>query len=296
MKKVIAIVGPTASGKTKISIEVAKYFGFEIISGDSVAIKKDLNIGSAKPTALEMSGIKHYLIDEIEASDEYSVYDFQKKARNIIDSNDEIKIICGGTGLYISSVLYNYEFEASRRNFDAEDNYQNLSNQELYELLLSKDKTIDQNKLHPNNRKRVLRAIQIIDETKNNLNKYSKKNEKIYDYYIIYLKMDRNILYERINNRVDQMLQEGLLEEVKSLYEKKIYPKAIGYQEFIPYFEGKITLDDAVEQIKTNSRHLAKRQETWFKNQMDSHFYEVNLNNIDETIKIIIDDLSRWLN
>lgn len=296
MKKVIAIVGPTASSKTKIAIEVAKHFNLEIISGDSVAIKKELNIGSAKPTLEEMDNVKHYLIDEIKADEDYSVYDFQKKARDIIDSSDDVKIICGGTGLYISSVLYNYEFEASRRDLKIESKYQDLSNEELYNLLLSKDPNVDQNKLHPNNRKRVLRAIEIIDETNNNLSKYSKKNEKIYDYYIVYLKLERTLLYDRINKRVDMMIEAGLVDEVKNLYDRGIKPKAIGYSEFIPYFENEITLDEAIENIKLNSRHLAKRQETWFKNQMDSHFYDVNLDDINTTINEIINDLSRWLN
>ncbi len=294
MKKLIVILGPTAVGKTKISIEIAKHYGYEIINGDSVAIYKKLDIGSAKPTIDEMDGVKHYLIDIKEPNEAYSVYDFQKDARNIIDNSSNIKIISGGTGLYISSVIYNYEFEASERLYSDEEKYKDLSNEELYNLLLKKDPNIDKSKIHPNNRKRVIRAIEVITETNKSIHSYNKKNEAMYDYFIVYLNMERKMLYERINKRVDLMISSGLEKEVKDLYDLGIKPHAIGYQEFIPYFEGIKSLDEAIEKIKLNTRHLAKRQETWFKNQMDTHFYNVNLENIDQTIKEIISDIDRW--
>lgn len=295
MKKLVVILGPTAVGKTKVSIEIAKHYNFEIINGDSVAIYKKLDIGSAKPTKEEMDGIKHYLIDIKEPSENYSVYDFQLDARKIIDNSNDIKLISGGTGLYISSVIYNYEFLASGRKYTDEDKYESYTNEELYNLLLSKDPNIDQTKIHPNNRKRVIRAIEVIDETNKSIHSFNKKNERIYDYYIIYLNMDRAKLYERINKRVDMMIDMGLEDEVKSLYNLGIKPKAIGYQEFIPYFQGKSSLDEVVEKIKLNTRHLAKRQETWFKHQMDTHFYNVDPDNLDEVINNIINDLDRWL-
>ena len=294
MRKVIVVVGPTAVGKTKISIELAKYYNLDVISGDSVAIYKELNIGSAKPTIEEQAGVIHHLIDIKEPGTDYSVADFQNDARTIIDNND-LSLICGGTGLYIQSVLYNYEFNASKRDFDYAKRYEGYSNTELYDLLLSKDPNIDRNKLHPNNRKRVLRALEVMEELDTSIHSFNKKNEKMYDYFIVYLSMEREKLYERINLRVDEMIKLGLLEEVKELYDKKIYPHAIGYQEFIPYFEGLISLESAIDEVKKNTRHLAKRQETWFRNQMDSHFYNVNIDDINETILNIRNDIDRWL-
>ena len=294
MKRVIVVVGPTASGKTKIAISLAKKYNLDVISGDSVAVYKRLDIGSAKPTKEEMDGVKHHLIDVLDPNCQFDVATFQHMAREIIDNN-EISLICGGTGLYIQSVLFNYEFKAQKRDDSYSHKFDNLSNEELYELLLKKDPNIDKEKLHPNNRKRVLRALEVMDELNESIHSFDKKKEALYDYYIIYLKMDREKLYDRINKRVDIMIKEGLIEEVKSLYDDKIYPHAIGYQEFIPYFKGEISLDAAIEEIKKNTRHLAKRQETWFKNQMDSHFYDVDIENINNTINQIENDLDRWL-
>jgi len=292
MKKVIVILGPTAVGKTKISIEIAKHYNLDIISGDSVSIYKELNIGSAKPTISEMQGVKHYLIDIKEPNEMYSVCDFQKDSRKIIDNN-ELSLISGGTGLYIKACLCNYEFENKERDKSFEDKYKDLSNQELYDLLLKLDNNIDKSKLHPNNRKRVLRALEVYYDTNKSIHDFNKKDEYLYDYYICYLSMDRNKLYDRINKRVDLMIKDGLIDEVKALYDKKIYPHAIGYQEFIPYFQGKMSLEDSIELIKKNTRHLAKRQETWFRNQMDSHFYIVN-DDINITINEIINDIDKW--
>lgn len=294
MNKVIVIVGPTAVGKTKISIELAKKYNCEIISGDSVAVYKELNIGSAKPTISEMQGIKHHLIDVLEPTEKYSVADFQAEARKIMDKN-QLSLICGGTGLYVQGALFNYEFEASRRDLDFGKKYEHLSNDELYAILLKNDPNIDKEKLHPNNRKRVLRALEVLEENGKSIHSYNKRNEALYDYFIVYLSMPRELLYERINKRVDIMMNDGLLKEVKDLYDKGIYPHAIGYQEFIAYFEGAVSLETAVEEVKKNTRHLAKRQETWFKNQMTSHFYNVDVNNISATILEIENDINRWL-
>ncbi len=294
MKKVIVVVGPTAVGKTKISIELAKHYNLDVISGDSVAIYKRLDIGSAKPTVLERDGVTHHLIDVKNPGEDYSVCDFQAAAREIIDNN-ELSLICGGTGLYIQSTLYNYEFNASKRDLDYGKKYEGYSNQELFDLLLSKDENVDTTKLHPNNRKRVLRALEVLEELDTSIHSFNKKSEKMYDYFIAYLSMPRAELYERINKRVDIMINDGLVDEVKALYDDGIFPHAIGYQELIPYFEGLVGLETAVEEIKKNTRHLAKRQETWFKNQMDSHFYNVDVNNIDSTINNIINDIDGWL-
>ncbi len=294
MKKVIVVVGPTAVGKTKISIELAKHYNIQIISGDSVSIYKRLDIGSAKPSLEEMDGVKHYLVDILDPKDEYSVCDFQRDARKIIDEN-ELSLICGGTGLYIESVLYNYEFEAKKRDLDFYKKYEEYNNEELYNILLSLDPNIDRTKLHPNNRKRVLRAIEVCLDLNKSIHSFDKKNEKMYDYFICYLSSDRSLLYDRINKRVDKMIEDGLIDEVKRLYDDGIKPHAIGYQEFVPYFEGEKDLDTVVDEIKKNTRHLAKRQETWFKNQMDSHFYIVDFDNPSNTIEKIIKDIDGWL-
>ena len=295
MKKVLVVVGPTAVGKTKIAIELAKHYNYEIISGDSVSIYKRLDIGSAKPTKEEMDGVKHYLIDVREPEEEYSVKDFQDEARRIIDSSEDIKIISGGTGLYIESVLYNYEFNASKRDFDYEDKYKDFSNDELYSLLLEKDPNIDRDKIHPNNRKRVLRALEVNQELNQSIHSFNKKDEKMYDYFIVYLSMEREKLYERIEKRVDMMVDDGLINEVKSLYDDNIFPHAIGYKELVPYFDGLITLETAITDIKKNTRHLAKRQETWFRNQMDTHFYDVSKESHEKLLENIISDIDGWL-
>lgn len=294
MKKVIVICGPTAVGKTKLAIDVAKYFNFEIISGDSVSVYKKLDIGSAKPTKEEMCGIKHYLIDIKDPCDKYSVYDFMHDAREIIDNSDDIKIISGGTGLYISSCLNDYEFISPKRDLEYEEKFKDYSNEELFEYLKKIDKNISNINIHPNNRNRVLRAIEVTEKTGKEFSSFNNKAKKVYDYFIIYLSMPREILYERINLRVDKMFDEGLLKEVKDLYDNNIMPDAIGYKEFIPYFKGLISLDDVKEEIKKNTRHLAKRQETWFRNQMDSHFYDMSLD-YSLVLNNIIKDLKEFI-
>lgn len=296
MKRVIAIVGPTAVGKTKISIELAKRLDAQIISGDSVAVYKELNIGSAKPTKEEMQGVKHYLIDELEPTEQYDVMTFQHRAREIIDNSSKPIIICGGTGLYIKSVLYNYEFEAPKRDDTLEERFKDFSNEELFSYLLKIDPDFDQTRIHMNNRKRVLRAIEIKESSNESIEHFNKKNEPYYEPYIVYLNIaDRDLLYKRINERVDEMFAHGLLYEVFSLYKKGITPNAIGYKELIPFFNKEVTLETATDNIKLNSRHLAKRQMTWFKTQMDTHFYEVNLDNIEQTIDTIYHDLKEFL-
>lgn len=296
MKRVIAIVGPTAVGKTKISIELAKRLDAQIISGDSVAVYKELNIGSAMPTKEEMQGVKHYLIDELEPTEQYDVMTFQHRAREIIDNSSKPIIICGGTGLYIKSVLYNYEFEAPKRDDTLEERFKDFSNEELFNYLLKIDPDFDQTRIHMNNRKRVLRAIEIKESSNESIEHFNKKNEPYYEPYIVYLNIaDRDLLYKRINERVDEMFAHGLLYEVFSLYKKGITPNAIGYKELIPFFNKEVTLETATDNIKLNSRHLAKRQMTWFKTQMDTHFYEVNLDNIEQTIDTIYHDLKEFL-
>lgn len=292
MKKVIIVLGPTAVGKTKIGIELAKRLNTEIISGDSVQVYKGLDIGSAKATKEEMDGVVHHLIDILEPMEDYSVCDFQKQARELMDKM-EVPLIVGGTGLYIKAAISNYEFDAPKRDFSFEEQYSNYSNEELYELLKKHDEKMCEI-VHQNNRKRVLRALFAVLNNEP-LSEKNGKDELLYDPYIIYLNLDREMLYERINKRVDIMIDLGLEKEVRNLYEKGITPHAIGYQEWLPYFRGEITFESVIEEIKKNSRHLAKRQITWFKHQMDTHFYKVDLDNIDETINHIYEDVLTFL-
>ena len=292
MKKVIIVLGPTAVGKTKIGIELAKRLNTEVISGDSVQVYKGLDIGSAKVTKKEMDGVVHHLIDVLEPTETYSVCEFQKASRVLMDKLD-IPLIVGGTGLYINAAISNYEFDAPKRDFSFEEEYNDLSNEELYRMLEECDPIAATN-IHHNNRKRVLRALYAA-KADAPLGERNKKNELLYDAYIIYLNVERELLYERINMRVLQMIEEGLEDEVRNLYEKGITPHAIGYQEWLPYFEGKISKDEVISEIQKNSRHLAKRQMTWFRNQMNTNFYEVNLSNIKETIDIIYQDVLSFL-
>lgn len=271
MKKVIVIVGPTGSGKTSLSVKLAKYLNTEIISGDSVQVYRFLNIGSAKITNEEMSGVKHHLIDILDPSDSYSVADFQTNSRCLIEKiskSGKVPIICGGTGFYIKAALYDYNFTDSKRD----DTYSNLSNEEIYNRL----KELDDKELPDiNNRKRLLRHLEL--KMSNNSLDYNK-NIPLYDVLIIGLTMDRNILYERINNRVDKMIEDGLLDEVKNLYENKISGNSvnsIGYKELYSYLNGECSLDEAISLIKQHSRNFAKRQYTWFKNQMSVNWIDV---------------------
>ncbi len=277
MKKVIALIGPTASYKTYFSIRIAKSFNLEIINGDSVQLHKDLNIGSAKITKDEMQGIKHHLLDIVDADYEFSVADYQNIVRNKINELD-IPFIVGGTGLYIKSVLYNYEFTDEKRNLDLEKQYENYTNLELYQLLQEKNQKLA-NKYHMNNRKRILRALELSNSDVKN-----KKDELLYDALIIMLDIDRNKLYEKIDLRVDKMINDGLVDEVKELKKKNIYVNVIGYKEIYSYLNNEISLDEAIFLIKKNTRHLAKRQLTFFNNQFKNIVkIKFDYENIDET-------------
>lgn len=292
MKKVICVVGPTASGKTKLAISLANVFSAPIISCDSVAVYKELNIGSAKPTKEEQKAAKHYLIDILEPTEQFDVATCQKLAREIID-REPLAILCGGTGLYVQGIINNYEFDSPKRTVDFAQNYESLSNEELYQLLLKNDVAKAQ-EIHPNNRKRVLRALESSLQGKN-LSNYNRNKEKYYDAYIVYLDIEREMLYERINKRVDEMVAAGLEKEVRELAMKEIFPHAIGYQEWLPYLRGEISRESCIEEIKKNTRHLAKRQKTWFKNQTDAHFYTVDLNDFSSTMQKIIADVREFL-
>ena len=286
--KGIVIAGPTGVGKTDLSIKLAKLFDAEIISGDSAQIYKGMDIGTAKIKPCEMHGVKHHMIDILEPIKKYSVGEFQKDVGNILNESEKDNknmIIAGGTGLYINSVT-NGLANLPEGNMKLREKYMKMSAEELY-LILSKVDPEAAQEIHPNNKKRVERAIEIFEMTGEKFSVLSKKNIKNnnYDFLKIALERDREHLYERINLRVDLMVKEGLEQEVKFLYEKygDILRKIniIGYSEFIDYFNGLCTYEEAIESIKRNSRRYAKRQFTWFKN--DHSYIWYNLDKMAET-------------
>ncbi|MBR3251513.1 MAG: tRNA (adenosine(37)-N6)-dimethylallyltransferase MiaA [Erysipelotrichaceae bacterium] len=279
MQKVLVIVGPTAVGKTDFGIECANAFDGEIISGDSIQIYKGLDIGSAKPTRQEQTRARHYLIDIKEADDNYSVKQFQELGRQCIEDiskRNKLPIIVGGTGLYIKACLYDYVF------FDEQEEdyqYPDLSNEELYELLRQKDPEALE-KIHVNNRKRLIRALNIYEKHHKGISSIKKEQEHkpIYDCLIIGLTLDKDLLYQRIDQRVDKMIKEGLIEEIDGLLKKGIgfdkqSMQGIGYKEFKGYYDKQKSIEECAEEVKKNSRHFAKRQYTFFKNQLDVNWY-----------------------
>ena len=295
---VLCIVGPTAVGKTKMSIELAKQLNGEIISGDSMQIYRGMDIGTAKATMDERQGIPHHLIDEKNPDEPYSVAAFQQTVRakmEEIKSRGKLPIIVGGTGLYIKSVLYDYEFagESESKEID-EAKYGHLSNEELHAKLATVDEAGAKD-IHPNNRKRVIRALEIYETSGVKKSEMIEKQEHkmIYDACLIGLTDDRNVLYDRINKRVDTMYETGLVEEVKALFDEGIPAesqsiRAIGYKELYDYFKGLISLEESKELIKRNSRRYAKRQYTWFNNQMDVTGFKVDVQHFDKTVKEVL--------
>ena len=289
MNKIIVIVGPTCTGKTKLSIELAKKYNGEIINADSTQIYKDNDIATAKVSSEEMEGIKHHLLSIKDLKEDYTVFDYQKDARNCINKiidKGKIPILVGGTGLYIKSVLYDYKFNLENNKKETYDQY---NNEELYKKLLSIDPKTE---IHPNNRKRVERALDYYFANNKPISSKEKTNKILYDAITIGLTTDRNILYEKINERVDKMLESGLLDEARKIYKSGIRTKAvltpIGYKELFPYFEGKENLDNAILLMKQNSRHYAKRQYTWFLHQMDVKWFTTNYDNFNQTIDDVV--------
>ena len=289
MNKIIVIVGPTCTGKTKLSIELAKKYNGEIINADSTQIYKDNDIATAKILSEEMEGIEHHLLSIKELSENYTVFDYQRDARNCINKiidKGKIPILVGGTGLYIKSVLYDYKFDLENNK---KETYEQYNNEELYKKLLSVDPKTE---IHPNNRKRVERALDYYFSNNKPISSKEKTNKILYDAITIGLTTDRNILYEKINERVDKMLESGLLDEAHRIYESGIRTKAvltpIGYKELFPYFEGKENLDNAILLMKQNSRHYAKRQYTWFLHQMDVKWFTTNYDNFNQTIDDVV--------
>ena len=273
---ILAIIGPTAVGKTKLSIELAKKYNAIIINCDAMQVYQGLDIGTAKVTSEEKEGITHELLDFVPVTQNYTVYDYQKDARKLLEKYQGRNIIfVGGTGLYLKSALYDYRFyEGTTTN-----SYDNLTNEELYNLALAKDKNMT---IHPNNRKRLVRFLN------KEIQEYVEP-KPLYNFKIIGLTTSRDILYDKINKRVDVMFQSGLLTEVKSFYDQGIRSKAletgIGYKELYQYFDNKITLEEAKDLIKKNSRHYAKRQYTFFNHQLDVKWFNTNYDDFSKTIK-----------
>ena len=289
MKKVLVIVGPTAVGKTSFGIKCANSFNGEIISGDSIQIYKGLDIGSGKATKEELAQAKHHLIDIKQADDSYSVKEFQEKARELIDNisnENKLPIIVGGTGLYIKACLYDFKFMDEEK----EDNqYEELSNEDIYNKLMELDpKALE--KIHINNRKRLVRALNVYEKHNIGISsiKDNQEHKCLYDALIIGLTCERNELYKRIDNRVDKMIEDGLVDEIKSLLDKGITfdnqsMTGIGYKEFKRLFENTQSLEECVQMVKTNSHHFAKRQYTYFNNQLEVNWYD----NVEDALRKI---------
>jgi tRNA dimethylallyltransferase len=286
-EKVIVLIGPTAVGKTNTSIELAKRFDCEIISGDSMQIYKRMDIGTAKISTSEMKGVPHHLIDIKNPEESFSVAEFQQLVRRKISdihSRGKVPLIVGGTGLYIQAVLYDYQFTETpgdahyREELEAE--HEKHGSEWLHQKLFNVDPASAGN-IHPNNTRRVIRALEIFHCTGKTMSEYQngQTHELQYNVALIGLTMDRDKLYERINLRVDLMIQQGLLEEVKALYDDGVRDvqsvQAIGYKELYDYFEGYVSMEQAIESLKQNSRRYAKRQLTWFRNKMNVAWYDM---------------------
>ena len=285
-EKVIVIVGPTAIGKTDLSIQLAKELQTEIISGDSMQVYKGMDIGTGKITKEEMADIPHYMLNIRQPNEDFSVATFKELVEEhikVINEKGKIPIIVGGTGLYIQAVLFDYQFSEQKRDEKFTKELENLLEREgniaLHEKLKKVD-PIQASKIHPNNYRRVIRALEVFESTGKTMTERHKTQNKTskYDYVLIGLEMNRDKLYERINRRVEKMVQDGLVEEVRALYDKGFSDtqamKAIGYKEIIPYLEQEMSLDEAVSILQRNSRRYAKRQYTWFKNQMDVTWFD----------------------
>lgn len=285
MSKIIVIVGPTGVGKTALSIHLAHKYNAEIINADSTGVYKEPLIATAKVTESEKEGVKHHMLDLVSLDDEFTLYDYQVKGRkilnNLINQNKNV-IIVGGSGLYVKALLYDYKLD---KTDNIRIDYSEYTNQELKNMA---DKIDKDNNIHVNNRQRLERYITYYKQTGKTIKKTNDINKKLYDFDIIGLKSDRETLYKRMNDRVDIMLENGLLEEAKSLKDKKNFNNIIGYKELKQYFEGNLSFNEAIDLIKQNTRRYSKRQFTWFNNQMkDIKWFDVNYDNFNETLNEI---------
>lgn len=305
-KPLIIISGATAVGKTELSIRLAQMINGEIISADSMQVYKNFNIGTAKASAEEMKGIKHYLIDELDADEEFSVYEFKIRAEKYINkilSEGKIPIIVGGTGFYIQSVLYGIDFSEEEPDTKYRQQLEDIAQEKgrafLHDMLFQID-PVSAQKIHENDLKRVIRALDYYHENKCPISEHNymqQQKEAAYDYAYFVLNRDRQTIYDRINKRVDMMISNGLVEEVRSLIAGGISPDSVamqglGYKETVRYINGEISLDRLSELIKLGTRHFAKRQITWFKRERDVNWlnYE-DYSNVDDMLNKMIEIL-----
>ena len=303
-KPLIVVAGPTACGKTDISIDLAEKIGGEIISGDSMQVYKYMDIGTAKATKEEMRGIPHYLVDELYPDEEYNVMLFQQKAKQYMEgiySRGHIPIIVGGTGFYINALVYDNDFSEEEESEIRKELYavaENEGAEKLHAMLAEVDPEYAAN-IHHNNVKRVARALEyyrLTGEKMSEHNKNAKEKETPYNLAFFVLNMDREKLYERINLRVDIMMNNGLEQEVRKLIEMGYSPELVslqglGYKEFIPYFNGEISLEQVVDDIKKYTRRFAKRQLTWFRGQTDGTWLDMGTLSKDKALEIMLDEL-----
>ena len=285
MSKIIVIVGPTGVGKTAASIHLAHKYNAEIINADSTGVYKEPLIATAKVKEDEKDGIVHHMLDLVSLDEEFTLYDYQVKGRKILNdliNQNKNVIIVGGSGLYVKALLYDYKLD---KTDNVRIDYSEYTNQELKDMA---DKIDKDNNIHVNNRQRLERYITYYKQTGKTIKKTNDINKKLYDFDIIGLKSDRETLYKRMNDRVDIMLENGLLEEAKSLKDKKNFNNIIGYKELKQYFEGNLSFNEAIDLIKQNTRRYSKRQFTWYNNQMkDIKWFDVNYDNFNETLNEI---------
>lgn len=293
MLDLIMIVGPTASGKTTLSINIAKAFNGEIINGDAMQFYRGLDIGTAKIKDSEKQNITHHLLDILEPTQEFSVAEYQRLVREKIDeikAKGKLPIIVGGSGLYLSAVYYDYLFLGKKREEEVEAIYQDYSNDELARILIETKPNLAR-KTDLSNRRRLLRALAKEDEdVQDNLIPFYPKT------LIIGLELERKTLYHLIDRRVDRMIEQGLINEAKALFDKQIISQAtqaIGYKELYTNFEGLQSLEDCIALIKRNSRRYAKRQITWFKNQLPVTWFEVDLIDFQSTVRNVIETIKK---
>ncbi len=301
MKPIVYVIGgPTASGKSKLAVELAKKVNGEIISADSMQIYKEMNIGTAKVNKEEMQGVQHYLVDFVSPDERYSVSNFKKDAERAIEkilAKGKTPIVVGGTGLYIDSLIYGIEFQDEEVDLEYREKLNKIADEEGLENLHKMAQKIDpeaMKKISINDRKRIIRVLEIYHKTgktKTEQELQSRKNEVKYEYKVFAITMDREKLYERIEKRVDFMIEQGLIEEVKQILEKyHTFPTAmqgLGYKEVVEYLEGSCTKEEMIEKIKKETRHYAKRQLTWFRKNKETIWLDGE-KSTDENVSIIL--------
>lgn len=307
-KPMIILSGPTAVGKTALSIELAKRINGAIISADSMQVYKYMDIGSAKIMPEEMDGVKHYLIDELEPSDEFNIVVFQKMAKKALEeiyANGQIPIVAGGTGFYIQALLYDIDFENQDCNEEYRAELEQIAKEQGNEVLharLQKIDPVSAEKIHANNVKRVIRALEFYHLTGKPISEHNEAEQQKkspYNFAYFVLTDERENLYKRIDKRVDIMMEHGLLEEVQKLkdmgyHRDMVSMQGLGYKEILDYLDGKCTLDEAIYILKRETRHFAKRQLTWFRREREVFWLDKSKYNYDE--KTILDEICKYLN